>query len=298
MEQLTGRGTVVLIPPDAGKRQGARPGWDGGLYTFMRRVLATDRGGELYAKRKRHDRADLRRHQVQPPLRPLPTPRPLRRALGMAPDHRDAQLAQAPPPPTRHRSRGSLKRPRGGIRPPGFHRAPVESNGGAVSPPARPASQDGHQLLGPTSSSPRPDLCATATGTSESGVSRRFRYLSPLPRVHAAAAVRRDEQRAGATSVARVRVAVQLQPAAESSRPGARAAPRLEDVVTALRRREPKSRLRGTREWEAGCAVVRADVASLAAWRRSGEARRLMQERRLGRRPSSIACRRTGRSRG
>src|SRR3954447_18789257 len=52
MEQLTGRGIVVLIPPDAGKRQGARPGWDGGLYTFMRRVLATERGGELYAKRK------------------------------------------------------------------------------------------------------------------------------------------------------------------------------------------------------------------------------------------------------
>jgi transposase len=52
MEQLTGRGTVVLIPPDAGKRRGARPGWDGGLYTFMRRVLATDPGGELYAKRK------------------------------------------------------------------------------------------------------------------------------------------------------------------------------------------------------------------------------------------------------
>src|SRR3954449_9083329 len=52
MEQLTGRGTVVLIPPDAGKREGARPGWDGGLYAFMRRVLATERGGELYAKRK------------------------------------------------------------------------------------------------------------------------------------------------------------------------------------------------------------------------------------------------------
>ena len=52
MEQLTGGGTVVLIPPDAGKRKGARPGWEGGLYTFMRRVLATDRGGELYAKRQ------------------------------------------------------------------------------------------------------------------------------------------------------------------------------------------------------------------------------------------------------
>ncbi|WP_028060215.1 transposase [Candidatus Solirubrobacter pratensis] len=52
IEQLTGRGTVVLIPPDAGKRQGTRPGWDGGLYDFMRRVLATDRGGGLYAQRK------------------------------------------------------------------------------------------------------------------------------------------------------------------------------------------------------------------------------------------------------
>ena len=31
-----------LIPPDAGKRKGARPGWDGGLYAFMRRVLASD----------------------------------------------------------------------------------------------------------------------------------------------------------------------------------------------------------------------------------------------------------------
>ena len=52
MQQLTGRGTVVLIPPDAGKRKGARPGWDGGLYAFMRRVLATEPGGELYAKRQ------------------------------------------------------------------------------------------------------------------------------------------------------------------------------------------------------------------------------------------------------
>jgi hypothetical protein len=52
METLTGGGTVVLIPPDAGKRKGARPGWDGGLYAFMRRLLASDPGGELYAKRQ------------------------------------------------------------------------------------------------------------------------------------------------------------------------------------------------------------------------------------------------------
>ena len=52
MERLLGDGLTVLIPPDAKKRAGARPGWDGGLYAFMRRVLDTDAGGELYAKRQ------------------------------------------------------------------------------------------------------------------------------------------------------------------------------------------------------------------------------------------------------
>jgi transposase len=52
MERLLGDGITVLIPPDAKKRAGARPGWDGGPYAFMRRVLATDAGGSLYAKRQ------------------------------------------------------------------------------------------------------------------------------------------------------------------------------------------------------------------------------------------------------
>ncbi len=42
----------VLIPPDAGKRDTPRPGWDGGRYTSMREVLATDSGGGLYRRRK------------------------------------------------------------------------------------------------------------------------------------------------------------------------------------------------------------------------------------------------------
>jgi hypothetical protein len=41
-------GIQVLIPPDSGKRAGERPGWTGGRYSFMRRVLATDLGRELY----------------------------------------------------------------------------------------------------------------------------------------------------------------------------------------------------------------------------------------------------------
>ena len=52
MDAIVSRGMQVLIPPDAGKRKGTRPGWDGGLYAFMRRVLDTDRGGGFYAKRQ------------------------------------------------------------------------------------------------------------------------------------------------------------------------------------------------------------------------------------------------------
>ena len=42
----------VLIPPDAGKRNTPRPGWDGGRYTSMRKTLQTDHGGGLYRRRK------------------------------------------------------------------------------------------------------------------------------------------------------------------------------------------------------------------------------------------------------
>jgi hypothetical protein len=52
MESIVSRGIQVIVPPDATKRKGARPGWDGGLYAFMRRVLATEPGGALYRKRK------------------------------------------------------------------------------------------------------------------------------------------------------------------------------------------------------------------------------------------------------
>jgi transposase len=52
MEAIVDRALQVLIPPAAGKRKGTRPGWDGGLYAFMRRVLSTDHGGALYARRR------------------------------------------------------------------------------------------------------------------------------------------------------------------------------------------------------------------------------------------------------
>jgi hypothetical protein len=42
----------ILIPPDAGRRNTPRRGWDGGRYAFMRAVLASDHGAALYRKRK------------------------------------------------------------------------------------------------------------------------------------------------------------------------------------------------------------------------------------------------------
>ena len=52
IDELMGRGIQVLVPPDASKRKGTRPGWNGGRYAFMRRVLQTDTGGDLYRKRQ------------------------------------------------------------------------------------------------------------------------------------------------------------------------------------------------------------------------------------------------------
>jgi hypothetical protein len=52
IESVVSNGTEVLIPPDAGKRDTPRPGWQGGRYARMREVLATELGGGLYRRRK------------------------------------------------------------------------------------------------------------------------------------------------------------------------------------------------------------------------------------------------------
>ncbi|MGH2883374.1 MAG: transposase, partial [Solirubrobacteraceae bacterium] len=57
IEHLLADGFQVLVPPDSMVRDGARPGWEGGMYSFMRRVLSTDLGRELYIKR---------RHSIEP----------------------------------------------------------------------------------------------------------------------------------------------------------------------------------------------------------------------------------------
>jgi transposase len=52
IDQVVSNGTQVVIPPDAGKRDTPRRGWNGGRYAFMRNVLAGELGGGLYRKRK------------------------------------------------------------------------------------------------------------------------------------------------------------------------------------------------------------------------------------------------------
>ena len=52
IETVVGDGIQVLVAPDSSLRRGARPGWTGGLYDFMRRVLATPDGRALYRRRQ------------------------------------------------------------------------------------------------------------------------------------------------------------------------------------------------------------------------------------------------------
>lgn len=53
MDDVTAEhGIPVLVPPDSSKRKGERPGWTGGRYAFMRRVLTTELGDALYRLRK------------------------------------------------------------------------------------------------------------------------------------------------------------------------------------------------------------------------------------------------------
>jgi hypothetical protein len=93
MENVIDKGIQVLIPPDAGKRKDTRPGVAG-------RPVLVDAlcAGDLprprcLSKTAGDDRAGVRQHKVQPAVRSLPTPRPRRGALAVAPDHSDAQPA-------------------------------------------------------------------------------------------------------------------------------------------------------------------------------------------------------------
>jgi transposase len=52
IETLVGQGIQTLVAPDADRRKEPSPTRRGGLYDFMRRVLATDHGSQLYTRRQ------------------------------------------------------------------------------------------------------------------------------------------------------------------------------------------------------------------------------------------------------
>jgi hypothetical protein len=52
IEALAAQRIQPIIAPDADRRKEPRPGRRGGLYDFMRRVMATDHGAELYRRRQ------------------------------------------------------------------------------------------------------------------------------------------------------------------------------------------------------------------------------------------------------
>ncbi len=94
----------VLIPPDAGKRDTPRPGWQGGRYTAMRRALHERVRRQALPATKGDGRAGVRTDQAQPAHQPVPATRKIGRALRMAADHRHAQPAEAPQAPDSRRS--------------------------------------------------------------------------------------------------------------------------------------------------------------------------------------------------
>ena len=105
MDSLAADGIQVLIAPDANKRQGARPGWHGGRYEWMRRVLSTELWPTALPNTLTDDRADVRAHQAQPQDEPLSPTRQVGRPHAMAPDDRHPQPHQAPQPHPRGRHR-------------------------------------------------------------------------------------------------------------------------------------------------------------------------------------------------
>jgi transposase len=85
-EVVANKHVQVLIPPDSSSRDAPRPGWSGGRYTWMRYVLASTPGEQLYKRRKqmiepvfghtRHNRSVTRllrrgRSAAVPPCKPL-----------------------------------------------------------------------------------------------------------------------------------------------------------------------------------------------------------------------------------
>jgi hypothetical protein len=97
IENIVSDGLQVLVAPDAGLPEGARPGWDKGPYAFMRRVLSSEAGHELYKHRKATVEPVFAQNKFNR-LPPLPATRQSRGAVGVAVPVSNPQPAEVPHP--------------------------------------------------------------------------------------------------------------------------------------------------------------------------------------------------------
>ncbi len=99
IDNVVSDGIQVLIPPDAGKRDTPRRGWDWRpLRLHAHRARRRARWRAL-PKTQGDGRARVRSNQAQPAHQPVPATRQIRRTLRMAANHRHAQPDQAPQAP-------------------------------------------------------------------------------------------------------------------------------------------------------------------------------------------------------
>ena len=131
MDEVIGEhGIPVLIPPDSSRRKGERPGWTGGRYTFMRRVLETDLGEALYRSRKQTVEPVIG-HTKHTESSIASTDEAQSGAHRVAPTDDDPQPHQAPQSPDSHS--GGLNRP------PRDHTAPHNRPSTTNTPTAGPS---------------------------------------------------------------------------------------------------------------------------------------------------------------
>jgi Transposase DDE domain len=125
IDRLRQRGITPLVAPDADKSKGPRKTRLGGPYDFMRKVLDTARGSDLYSRRQGMVEpvfADVKQNRCAGRFKRRGR---AARPLGMAPHHRHAQPSEAPPA---HPGGGNGLTP-GGERPCGFQVTPVSLPG-------------------------------------------------------------------------------------------------------------------------------------------------------------------------
>ncbi|MQA76257.1 MAG: transposase, partial [Solirubrobacterales bacterium] len=95
IDRLRERGITPLVAADADRSKGPRKTRLGGPYDFMRRVLATDKGADLYSQRQWMVEpvfADIKQNRRAGRFKR----RAGRRSVPMATDRRHAQPAEAP----------------------------------------------------------------------------------------------------------------------------------------------------------------------------------------------------------